>query len=951
MNKLSKIGLDWKILAILAPAALALLYFGVQSNAIVAAIGLLSSAVISILLGSVIHSRAGEHSNIDNEKIVDLEGQVVAINRSQAVIEFDLNGVILSANDNFLGAMGYSLEEVRGKHHRLFVDSKYADSPEYSQFWEKLARGEYASKEFKRIAKGGREVWIQASYNPIMDSDGKPYKVVKFATDITEQKLRNADYRGQIEAIRKSQAVIEFDMDGTILTANENFLNAMGYMLDEVKEKHHSMFVDPVFASSPEYTAFWAQLNRGEYMIKEFKRVAKGGREVWIQASYNPIMDMNGKLFKVVKYATDVTEQKLRNADYSGQIEAIGKSQAVIEFDMDGTIRTANENFLNVMGYTLDEVRGEHHSLFAEPAFAASPEYKAFWAKLNRGEYTSAEFKRIGKGGKEVWIQASYNPIMDMNGKPFKIVKFAIDITEQKHENILNGMVRQGLENVTANVMLIDPEHNINYMNETLQELFSRLESDFRKELPRFDAQKLFGAGISALDSSNAPHTQRLADMTGSFDFQLKYGDSVLQVMGCPLMEGSECIGTVIQWTDRTQELSIEEEIQNVVGRALVGDLGERIDMSGKEGFFERLSGVFNQLMDVSDNIIRDTLRVLGAMAKGELNETIEADYEGSFNQLKENANATIIKLTEVVGQIQEAAASVKTGSDEISQGNADLSQRTEEQASSLEETASSMEEMTSTVKQNADNAAQANKLVIDVREQAEKGGAVVGEAVSAMQEINTSSKKIADIISVIDEIAFQTNLLALNAAVEAARAGEQGRGFAVVASEVRNLAGRSASAAKEIKDLIEDSGRKVEEGSRLVNDSGQTLEEIVGGVRKVAEIVGEITAASQEQSAGIEEVNKAVMQMDELTQQNASLVEEAAAASESLGDQANGLSQMISFFKVGGDGHSRDFDGESFSSSSSLMPKDQHFEHEARFSAPSSNSGASGGNSDWEEF
>ncbi len=240
-----------------------------------------------------------------------------------------------------------------------------------------------------------------------------------------------ADYYGQVTAIGKSQAVIEFHLDGTIITANDNFLKTMGYALEEIKGKHHSIFVDPAYRYSPEYQNFWATLNRGEYQAGEYKTIGKGGKEVWIQASYNPILDLAGKPFKVVKYATEVTQQKLRNADYSGQIEAINKSQAVIEFEMDGTIITANDNFLKVMGYSLEEVRGKHHSIFVEDSLRHSPEYREFWAKLNRGEYQSAEYKRIGKGGKEVWIQASYNPILDLNGKPYKVVKYATDVTGQ----------------------------------------------------------------------------------------------------------------------------------------------------------------------------------------------------------------------------------------------------------------------------------------------------------------------------------------------------------------------------------------------------------------------------------------------------------------------------------------------------------------------------------------
>ncbi len=360
----------------------------------------------------------------------DVVAKFDAISRSQAIIEFKLDGTIITANENFCNAMGYALEEIKGKHHSMFAEPEYAESQEYKDFWAKLNRGEFDAGIFKRLAKGGREIWIRASYNPIFDKNGKPVGVIKSATDITEQQLQNADYQGQITAIGKSQAVIEFNLDGTIITANPNFCNAMGYALEEIQGKHHSMFAEPEFAASEEYKAFWAKLNRGEFEAGEYKRLAKGGREIWIQASYNPIFDMNGKPFKVVKYATDITEQKLKNADYQGQLDAIGKVQAVIEFELDGTIITANPNFCNAMGYSLDEIQGKHHSMFAEPEFAASQEYKDFWAKLGRGEFESRVYKRIAKGGREIWIQASYNPIMDMNGKPFKVVKYASDVTD-----------------------------------------------------------------------------------------------------------------------------------------------------------------------------------------------------------------------------------------------------------------------------------------------------------------------------------------------------------------------------------------------------------------------------------------------------------------------------------------------------------------------------------------
>ncbi len=499
--------------------------------------------------------------------------------------------------------------------------------------------------------------------------------------------LELADLRGQVRAIGRSQAVIEFALDGTIQTANDNFLEAVGYSLEEIRGQHHRMFVEPVERESSAYQYFWTQLRQGEYQAGRYRRIAKGGREIWLQASYNPIFGADGKPFKIVKYCTEVTEQKMRAADFEGQIKAIDKSQAVIEFELNGVIRGANENFLRTVGYSLDEIRGQHHRLFVEPAFAASAEYRAFWDKLGRGDYDAGVYRRVGKGGKELWLQASYNPIVDASGRPVKVVKYAADVTAQR--------------------------------------------------------------------------------------------------------------------------------------------------------------SLTNQ-------------------------------------------------LSRIMAEIRTAGAEIQMSAEEISSGNASLSERVEAQAASLEETSSSMMRMTETVRENAENARQANELALVACDHAERGGKIMHDAVGAMQVINESSRKIADIIGVIDAIAFQTNLLALNAAVEAARAGEQGRGFAVVASEVRSLAGRSAAAAKEIKELIQDSVTKIGDGSRLVEQSGKSLTDIVASVKKVTDIVGEISAASADQASGIEQVGRAVASMDESTQQNAALVEQAAAASESIVQQVRDLNSSV---------------------------------------------------------
>lgn len=667
-------------------------------------------------------------SNSVNNKKSDDKSILDSLDLSQAIIEFEMDGTIITANKNFLDTMEYSLQEVRGQHHSIFVDTDYARTSEYREFWASLKRGEFDTKSYKRFGKNKKEVWIQASYNPVFDEDGKPYKVIKIASDITEQKQQQADHAGKITAIGKSQAVIEFDLQGNILTANENFLATLGYTLSEIQGKHHSMFAEPSYAKSADYQNFWNNLRNGNFDSGEYKRLGKNGKEIWIQASYNPIFDLNGNPYKVVKFASDVTEQKIKMADFESQIQAIGKSQAVIEFDMNGIILKANDNFLNTVGYSMAEIQGRHHSMFAESQYASSAEYKEFWAKLNRGEFDSGEYRRLGKGNKEVWIQASYNPIFDLNGNPFKVVKYATDITERK---------------------------------------------------------------------------QTFADVTDIF----------------------------------------------------------------------------------SD------------LAKGDLSASINVNQGSEFEEFANNLNSFTSSLRDMVSSIKDSATNVLSGAEGMAVGNNNLSNRTEQQAANLEETAASMDEITSTVQQTATNANRANELVLESQKQAIKGGEVVNEAVAAMSEINDASNHIAEIISVIDEIAFQTNLLALNASVEAARAGEQGRGFAVVASEVRNLAGRSATAAKEIKELIEDSVKKVSHGSDLVGLSGETLQEIVGGVKNVTNIVSEIATAADEQSIGVSEVHKALGQLQALTQQNTAMVEEAAAASEELGSQARTLNENMNIF------------------------------------------------------
>jgi methyl-accepting chemotaxis protein len=445
-------------------------------------------------------------------KARDAQAQAEAMSKSQAVIEFNMDGTIVTANQNFLDAMGYRLQEIVGQHHQMFMPRAMRDSADYRAFWADLNAGKYQAGEFKRVGKGDREVWIQASYNPILDGSGKPIKVIKFASDITAQKIRSMEESGKVAAIGRAQAVIEFNLDGTIITANENFLGALGYSLPEIQGKHHSMFVAPAERESAAYREFWAKLNRGEFASGEYKRFGKGGKEIWILASYNPILDDTGKPFKVVKFASDVTQQKLKAADHAGQIEAIGKSQAVIEFNMDGVVLNANHNFLATLGYSLSEIQGKHHQMFMPNEDRDSAAYREFWTALNRGEFQSGEYKRVGKGGKDVWIQASYNPIRDLDGKPYKVVKYASNVTAQVIARMQSEKVRGMMESVAAGA------EELNASVREISEAMSKSKETANDAVDRVEAADQQAQRLSAAAESMRSIVQLIGDITGQIN-------------------------------------------------------------------------------------------------------------------------------------------------------------------------------------------------------------------------------------------------------------------------------------------------------------------------------------------------------------------------------------------------------------------------------------------------
>lgn len=640
-----------------------------------------------------------------------------------------------------------------------------------------------------------------------------------------------------------------------------------------------------------------------------------------------------------IKMALDVCDTNVMMADADYNIiymnDAVNEMMSVAESD----IRKDLPNFesRNLMGSNID-------------IFHKNPAHQRSMLERLTDVYRS----EIVVGGRTFGLTAT--PVINAANERLGTVVEWDDRTERLAEEAEKQRkadeslrIKQALDNVSANVMVADANRNIIYANDAVVSTLRNAQNDLRKDLPNFDADTMVGSNIDIFHKNPSHQIKMLDELTSTYSAEIVIGGRTMSLIVNPIIDDSGTrLGNVVEWADRTVEVSVQQELDGIIQAANDGNLRKRISLEGKEGFFAQVGEGLNTLLDKTSDFVGDVGVVFEAMADGDLTRSVTKDYKGEFEEIKANANNSMAKLSEVMNKIQQASSSVRSAANEVAQGSDDLSRRTETQASSLEETASSMEEMTATVKQTSENATQANDLAAVAKSQAQSGGDVVQNAVTAMGEILESSNKINDIIGVIDEIAFQTNLLALNAAVEAARAGEQGRGFAVVAGEVRTLSQRSAAAAKEIKDLIRDSVGKVESGSKLVNQSGETLAEIVKAVEKVAMMIEDVNTAASEQNSGIGQINQAINQMDEMTQQNAALVEQTSAASRAMSQEATSMNSMIAFFKLNAGGV---YSGAS-DTRTTLAPEPLHTAVENNSPAPSSNSAASFSSDDeWEDF
>jgi len=488
-----------------------------------------------------------------------------------------------------------------------------------------------------------------------VEADGEYLGNVLEWSDVTEMRK----HAGMLAAISKAQAVIEFSLGGEIIEANKNFLDLLGYRMDEIRGQHHNIFVDPVYRESPEYRAFWDKLSRGEFDAGAYKRITKSGKEIWVQASYNPIFDLNGKAFKVVKYATDITAERLQAADYEGQIGAINKAQAVIQFALDGTILEANQNFLDALGYSIGEIRGQHHSMFVEPAFRLSPEYRAFWDKLGRGEYDAGQYKRLGKGGKEIWIQASYNPILDLNGKPYKVVKYATDITAQRR-------VAERVKEIAGIVASASTE-----MQSTAESMASASEEATAQASAVSDAAQAASMNVQTVASAGEELSASIAEISRQVTLSTAIAQQAVDetdktgVSIQTLAEAAKKIGNVVTL------------INNIAGQTKLLALNATIEAARAGDAGKGFAVVASEVKSLSDQTAKATHDISSQVS------AMQEATQTSVDAIQGIAN-TIRKVAEIASAIASAVEEQSAATREISANVAQAAEGTQQVSSAI---------------------------------------------------------------------------------------------------------------------------------------------------------------------------------------------------------------------------------------------------------------------------
>ncbi|MBS0262806.1 MAG: PAS domain-containing protein [Planctomycetes bacterium] len=562
-------------------------------------------------------------------------------------------------------------------------------------------------------------------------------------------------------------------------------------------------------------------------------------------------------------------------ADQAAIADALNRSQAMIEFQMDGTIVSANENFLRVMGYTLDEIQGRHHNLFVDDAARQSSEYRDFWAKLNRGEFQAGQFRRLGRGGREVWLQATYNPVLDKAGRPVKVVKFAADVTDVVAEQIRTHQAQQRLqqmvENASVRLIMADRDLRIVYLNPASIEALRKLQ-----HLLPCRVDEIVGKSIDIFHRNPEQQRRMLADPKNlPHRAKIRLGDETLDLSVSAIRDSNgDYIGPMVTWEVVTDAERAKER--------------EQLLMQQQQAAKEELERKVNSL-----------LHVVTAAANGDLTQDSEVTGDDDMGRLALGMRKMLADLRNVIGQVVEAANQQNEGARTIAESSANLSEGAQSQAASAEEMTASVEQLIASIEVISRNAAESKAQAAETVNLAKSGGTTVTEAVNSMRLIQKSSEQINDIIQVISEIASQTNLLALNAAIEAARAGEHGLGFAVVADEVRKLAERSSEAAKEITQLIKESSRRVVEGANLSEKVGDSLKGIVEAVDKTAAGISRIADSTETQASSATEVKIAIRSVSHTTESNAAAAEQMAASAEELGAQAQSLRDLVSKFKA----------------------------------------------------